>query len=134
MHLRHDNAAIPPQPEAYPGVAVRTMGSWLAERRRDELYTIGLYAYRGQTVDNRGRPYALTEVLPGSLESILGSTRVRWLFLDLSAADDEPGATWIGQPLTAKLNGRHDMVLVPRDQYDGVIFVHTVSPREKYRF
>jgi erythromycin esterase len=64
FHVRHDNAAIPPVESVFPGVPARSMGAWLADRHRDELYTIGVYAYSGSATNNSDEVYEIAE--PGA--------------------------------------------------------------------
>ena len=52
FHIRHDNSATASfQP---------TMGQWIRERFRDELYTIGLYMDRGTAAQNNRVVYPST--------------------------------------------------------------------------
>src|SRR5262249_36896485 len=37
----------------------RTMGTWVADRHRKELYTIGLFMYRGNAATNERLPYPI---------------------------------------------------------------------------
>jgi len=47
------------------------MGTHIAERRRSEVYTPGLYMYRGWAAMNDRQDYRITDHASGSLESIL---------------------------------------------------------------
>ncbi|MGD2218008.1 MAG: erythromycin esterase family protein [Gemmatimonadales bacterium] len=120
-HVRHDGLAVQPYP-------ARTMGSWLAERRGEELYTIGLYMYRGHAARNYSSVYEVARIPAGSLESMLSKADAPWHFLDLSGAQLEPGASWMFTPSVAMLDGSRRETLVPRDQYDGIVFIDSVSP------
>jgi erythromycin esterase len=129
FHLRHDNLAIPPRAEMFPNVAARTMGSWLREKYGDELYTVGLYAYRGQAMDNSGKIYTIELPEAGSLESRLHEVGVQAAFLDFSRAPRGSGTAWIDQPTTARHDGTTPLSMVLRDQYDAVLVVDEVTPR-----
>jgi erythromycin esterase len=128
FHLQHDNAAIPPLPAVFPGVRVHSMGHWLAQRHRQELYTIGVFMHQGRAANNARQVYEITPVQRGSLEAILAQAGRKSLFLDLSQPKQNPATEWMYQPATAKYNGTHDMTMVLRAQYDGVLFIHTVTP------
>jgi len=39
----------------------RSMGTWVADRHRKELYTIGLFMYRGSAATNDRRPYPILQ-------------------------------------------------------------------------
>lgn len=128
FHLQHDNAAIPPLPDVFPGARVRSMGHWVAQRRRRELYTIGVFMRQGRAANNARQIFEMTPVKPGSLEAILSQARRKYLFLDLSRPTQNPATEWMFKPATAKYNGTHDMTMILREQYDGIIFIHTASP------
>jgi erythromycin esterase len=105
------------------------MGSHVAERRRAELYTIGLYSYRGRQRDNAGNVYTVRSPMPaGSLESILYRARKRQLFVDLSRQERTPGTEWMFVPTAAHAWGVRPEPQVLRDQYDGILFVDTTNP------
>lgn len=106
-----------------------SMGSHLAERHREELYTIGLYGYRGRQRDNAGTVYPVRSPMPaGSLESILYRARKRQLFVDLSRQERTPGTEWMFEPTVAHAWGVRPESQVLRDQYDGILFVDTTNP------
>lgn len=109
-------------------VSTRTMGTWVAERHRRELYTIGLFMYRGSATQNNRRPYPIVQSRPGSLESILHRAPWRYSFVDFSRARRERGSEWIWKPITGLSWGLNAERFVPRDEYDGVLFVDTVHP------
>jgi erythromycin esterase len=104
----------------------RTMGTWVAERHRRELYTIGLFMYRGNAMLNNRRPYPIVQSRSGSLESILHQARWRYSFVDFSRAKRERGSDWMWKPISGLSWGTQPEVFVPRDEYDGVLFIDTV--------
>ena len=112
------------------GVAerMRTMGTWVAERRRHELYTIGLYMYRGGAANNARKVYRVRDAAPGSLEAILHRAPWRYTFVDLSRATPEPGSAWMTRPVVVKEWGLNNVTIVPRAEYDGLLFIDTTWP------
>ncbi len=120
-HIRHANDAVDPSPS-------RTMGGWVAERHRDALYTVGLYTYRGSAAMNNRQVYHVTQASRGSLESILYQVRKKYFFVDLSQQEKHPGTAWMFDQITTKTWGTRDVRMVLRDQYDGILFVDTVTP------
>jgi erythromycin esterase len=107
----------------------RAMGSWVAERRGAEVYTIGLYMGRGAaTLNNRSR-YAIAPPDPDSFEAILASAGWRAAFVDLSDPR-APADSWRRMPLRARDSGTTPMTLTPARAYDGVIYIDTVTPPE----
>jgi erythromycin esterase len=104
----------------------RTMGTFVSRRHRKELYTIGLFMYRGGAAQNDRRPYAIRRGAPGSLESILHRAPWQQSFVDLSKAKREQGSEWMWKPISGLSWGLNPELFVPRDEYDGILFVDTV--------
>ncbi len=73
IHVRHANAATT---WVFP-----TMGQWLSERFRDELYTIGLYPNRGTVPGTRSCQHRSGGA--GHLERLLSDAGSPQLFVDL---------------------------------------------------
>ncbi len=121
FHVRHANDRVEPTPQP------RTMGAEMEALLGDELYSIGLYMYTGVAATNEGLPYDVAPAITGSLASILYRARRRWSFVDLSEPELSPGSDWMQVPVIAKTWGINPLGMVVRDQYDGLLFVHTVS-------
>jgi erythromycin esterase len=124
-HIQHDRPAVR---TSFNSVEPRTMGAWVAERHRPELYTVGLFMHRGQAAWNDRVVYAIRTATAGSLESILYRVRRKHLFVDLLGQTNGPGREWIFQETAAKEWGFTPEWQVLRNQYDGILFVDTVSP------
>lgn len=107
-----------------------SMGSWIVARHRPELYTVGVYMYRGTAATNGRQVYSVS--IPaherGSLESVLYRARKKYLFVDMLGQQRSPGNSWMFQPIPSHEWGTELQVMVPRDQYDGILFVDTTSP------
>lgn len=106
----------------------RSMGAWIAERRRPELYTIGLFMYRGSATTNTRQVYQVTRALDNSLEAVLYRPRKYWIFTDLLGQARVAGNGWMFQSIPAKEWGTNDFRMVPRAQFDGILFIDEVSP------
>lgn len=106
----------------------RTMGTHLAERRRAELYSVGLYMYRGSAANNAGTSYPISPAGTGSLEAMMRQAGWRYAFLDLSGIARAPGTEWVFRPVSAREWGTIGMTIVPRDEYDAILFVERTSP------
>lgn len=132
FHVRRNQQAIEPREGLYPGVRVRTMGSWVAERHGEEAYAIGLFAGSGRAADSSGKPFEIAPPPPGSLEAILAGAGAGLLFVDLAGAEREPGSEWIFTRVEARENGTDPYDLIPGDQFDGLLFVAEAEPREPY--
>lgn len=124
IHVRHANEQTT---WLFP-----TMGGWLEERFRDELYTIGLYPNRG-TVPGGRTVFTIDAAEPGTLERLLSDAGAAWLFVDLLSQPRHDGTRWMYEPMLsrdASISGPQAMLpvlIVPRDQYDGLIFIDRVS-------
>jgi erythromycin esterase len=107
---------------------LRTMGTWVVERHRPELYTVGLFMYRGSAAQNNRTIYPIARMPSGSLESILHQAPWRYSFVDFSRAERAPGSEWIWKRITAMTWGTQPEQMVPRNEYDGVLFIDTTHP------
>jgi len=119
-HVRHDGPAIPPR--------ARNMGSFIVQRHRDELYTVGLFMYWGQAAWNDRTLYTITQPLQNSLEALLGRTGTPASFVNLLGEAPSPGTAWMFQPVAAKEWGFTDEDQILSRQYDGILFVDQVHP------
>jgi len=116
--------------ESAPG-RPRAMGTWVAERRGAETYTIGLFMGRGVAAHNNRELYAISSPPDASLEALIASARWTTTFLDLSATREQAEA-WASQPMLARSWGINSETIVPNRTYDGVIYIDTVTP-PRYR-
>jgi erythromycin esterase len=130
-HIQHDRARLLPGDGSTPPDVgdFNTMGHFVMQRHRAELYTVGLFMYRGSAAWNDREIYTVAPAVAGSLESLGYRVRMQHFFLDLSGARGR-GSEWVGQMIRMKEWGVWDMIQVPREQYDGILFVDTVSPPE----
>ncbi|HVH13776.1 MAG TPA: erythromycin esterase family protein [Longimicrobium sp.] len=104
------------------------MGTLVHQRRGAEVYTVGLFMYSGSAADNVRTVYPIPLPHPaGSLESLLYRARRRWVFVDFSTRAEGAGTSWMFQPIAARSWGVNTETVVPRDFYDGVLFIHTVT-------
>jgi len=123
QHREHPRDSLPAGSDA-----LRTMGTWVAERHRTELYTVGLFMYRGTATLNNRRPYRIVQSRSGSLESILHRSPWRYSYVDLSLATRAAGNDWMWKRIDGLSWGTQVERFVPRDEYDGLLFIDTVHP------
>ncbi len=121
FHIRHRNKAV-------VGNDQKTTGQFLAERRRDEMYTVGLYMGRGEAAMNDRRIYPVPDPVDGMLAAVLEQARRAYLFVDLSRAPRGPATSWMDEPINARSWGTGTMVMNLRDQYDAILYVDEVRP------
>src|SRR6476659_3276610 len=115
FHVRHDNAAI--------ASGQTTMGSFTVDRFRADLYTIGLYMNQGTAALNDRTIYIIRPAATGSMEWVLANTGPPALFVDFLGQTQESGNEWMFQSVVTRDWGTAPLVLVPRDQYDGVLLI-----------
>jgi erythromycin esterase len=84
--------------------------------------------YRGTAAYNSRMTYRVTPVAPRSLEAILHRAPWKYAYVDLLRAEHGPGTAWMRQPLVVKDWGTRQMSVVPRDEYDGLLFIDTTWP------
>ena len=119
FHIRHDNAAA-------QGLA--TMGTYVVERLRAELYTIGLFMNRGTAAFNDRSVYAIQPAPTSSMEGVLAAIGPPNLFVDFLRQSKAPGTEWFLDRIVTREWGTSNVSMVPRDQYDGVLFIDSVLP------
>jgi erythromycin esterase len=119
FHIRHANAAA-------SGSA--TMGTYVAERLRSELYTIGLYMNRGTATFNNRVVYAIQPAPAGSMEGVMAAVGPANLFVDFLNQSRQVGTEWFFDRIVTREWGTSSVPMVPRDQYDGVLFIDSVNP------
>ena len=124
IHVRHANEQTT---WVFP-----TMGGWLTKRFRDELYTIGLYPNRG-TVPGARSIFTIDPAEPGTMERLLSDAGSSQLFVDLLHQPSGDGTRWMYEPMLSRdatISGPQAMLpvlIVPRDQYDGLLFIDRVT-------
>jgi erythromycin esterase len=111
-HIRHD---------------CDTMGKPIADAYRPDVYTIGLYMYRGRAAYNHRQVYTISRPSPNSLESVFYCARRKFCYVDLLHQYREAGNAWMFDQVVAKTWGISDVEMILRDQYDGILFIDTVK-------
>ena len=124
LHIRHNNVQL--EQDAYN--KIKSMGGWLHERYSEELYTIGLYMYKGQGAYVNREVYDVKSHSPNSLESILHSTGYESCFVDLKHQEIVEGNEWMATKILTKTWGLEDLRMIPKNQYDAIILIDSVSP------
>ena len=123
-HIMHDRSSMTAPNQILP----QSMGAYIAERWRSQLYTIGLFMYRGTAANNGGIAYTVRRPLNGSLEALFYRTRKRWVFVDMLSRPRSAGTAWMFDPIPFKEWGTLDYMGAPRTLFDGILFIDTVSP------
>jgi erythromycin esterase len=96
------------------------------ERYGQQVYTIGQYEVTGEVADNSRKSYAIGLPAEGSLEQRL-NTGMALAFVDLRTTAQQRDGNWLAQPVRARYNGQHPELIVPIDQFDGLLMIAKVS-------
>lgn len=110
------------------------MGAWVAERRKADVYTIGLFMGRGVGATNSR---SLQEIMPpaiGTLEAIMANAGRKMSFVDFSQATRDPGNSWIFEPINAREWGISSLKLTPAKMYDAVLYIDSATPPQYIPF
>jgi len=130
FHIRYD------QPNVYGQGGGRTMGYYVGQRRRDEVYTVGLQMYRGRAAWNNRQTYWLRPPYrENSLEAIGYAAGRKLAVIDMLSALPGPGnsygtgSSWMDDWIfTWSWGATGPILLRPRANYDALLFVDTVHP------
>lgn len=119
-HLRHQGTGFVPD---------GNMGALTHNELAAQMYTIGLYMYRGQHTFNDRTVQDVSAPLDFSLEAIFHSKRQSYLFLDFeNASTTDSGAAWLDQVTPTWAWGSFQVSMRLRDEYDGVLIIDSVNP------
>ena len=119
-HIRH-------QGDSVVWYGFRSMGQNLAERRRQDLYTVGFFMGRGYSVTNGKDLYQILDPPAGTLSAVLEQARQKYLFVDLSGAPSGTATAWMDKTINARTWGFGTSNQVLREQYDGLIYIDEVQ-------
>jgi erythromycin esterase len=108
----------------------KSMATYLAERRKRDMYTIGFFMGRGVQAE-RAAPPKLARFdaqAENSLESVMASAGRKMSFVDFSQVKPAPSNEWIFSPIPARDWGVKPIELVVSQVFDGLIYIDTVTP------
>ncbi|GED03202.1 erythromycin esterase family protein [Bacillus atrophaeus] len=125
-HLRKQNTKVI---KDWIQISGPNMGDYLPERIKKQTYTIGIYAYSGESLGNDGTIAPVNSShQPTSLEALLKSARHPYTFVDFLHTKNRKGTSWIYTPRTALYWGNNEEEMILKEQYDGVIWIEHISP------
>lgn len=119
FHVRYDGAAVH---EGTP-----SHGAVVRKALQDKVFTIGMYTGTGSHGLNDGEVAAIAPAPDHSLEALLSQAGQRVHYVRLRGVTGQ-GTEWMDRPLHTWDFGQSTEVLVPRDQYDALIYIHEMSP------
>ncbi|MET0856299.1 MAG: erythromycin esterase family protein [Telluria sp.] len=110
--------------------AAKTMGNYVGERRKAEVYTVGLFMGRGAAAQNNQARYEIAAPAAGTFDAVMSNGGAKYAFVDFSAARPAPETSWIFAPIVMRSWGVNSANLTPALGYDGVLYIDTVTPPE----
>lgn len=122
FHISHDHLNI------YYIRGFPNMGSHVIEQFGPELYTVGIFMYRGQAANNNQSVYDIKTPQVNSLEGIFYQARCKYMFVDMLNEVQLPGNSWMFENIKALHWGTTIFGMIPRNQYDAILFIDTVEP------
>ena len=123
-HIRNDGERVEPFHE-------KSMGQWLVEWRRSDVFTLGLTMGWGTARRNNGALYDVEVPTHGELESILRSVGSSPFVVNLSGILRSPGTEWAFLPQVARRDGTREEHFIPADQFDAILFIDEVTPARR---
>ncbi|SEM80457.1 erythromycin esterase family protein [Lihuaxuella thermophila] len=104
-----------------------TMGQLLPQQLQKDSYVVGLYMNRGVSALNNRQPAPVRYPHPeGNLESILSKSGNPNIFVDLLHTKNKKATSWMFTGRQVLDWGLWDERIVPREQYDGILFIDEV--------
>lgn len=114
----------------------RVMGMWLADRWKDDLFTIGFYLSSGEQANNDRQVRPMSANAPDSVEGIFAAAfqqdnRGRARFLVLPKQNQAGrGDDWLHQPISNKVWSSTENSSIMSQSYDAIIVIRDAqAPR-----
>ena len=134
-HIQHHNSVIQ---GGGPIAAANNMGYWLSQWFDQEIYTVGLFMYEGQAASAGRQVHDLGEYQSNSLEAILAQTNSEYCFVNLLDRINIPGNSWMFEYIISRewedAGQREDETIIPKDQFNGILFIRNVHPPDYLRY
>lgn len=114
----------------------RVMGMWLADRWKDDLFTIGFYLSSGEQANNDRQVFPMSANSPDGVEGIFAATfqqdnrgRARLLVLPKQNQAGR-GDDWLHQPISNKVWSSTENSSIMAQSYDAIIVIRDAqAPR-----
>ncbi|MBW3552552.1 MAG: erythromycin esterase family protein [Gemmatimonadetes bacterium] len=124
--LHNDHARLGPF-EVGPH-RVRSVGVFLREWYRDEVFSIGFSMGRGSIADNARREREVAAPIPGGIESFLAAGANAAGYLVLSGNRSAAVREWAGRSRPYLRMGLTPETMIPSEEFDALFYIHRVRP------
>ncbi|PFQ36411.1 erythromycin esterase [Bacillus cereus] len=133
-HIRKQNSKMIldwSKVQQYNYVAPNMM-DYLPQPIKDQMYTIGVFAYSGSSWDdvNEKVTPVHNQHEEQSVEKIISTVGSPHVFVNLKGESNHPETSWMFTPTAASYWGMKDNeeIMIPTEQYDGILWLEKTSP------
>jgi len=109
-----------------------SMGELLAQRRREEMYTVGFYMGHGMANNGAPNPTQVFAPPPDTVEGVLANGGMKYAFVDFSKAAPAASTSWFTAENTVREFGVWPKRIVPARSFDAIFYTDAVTPSGKY--
>lgn len=108
------------------------MMDYLPQRIKNQMYTIGVFAYSGSSWDDGNE-----DIIPvhneheeQSIEKIISTVGSPHVFVNLKGESNRPETSWMFTSTAASYWGIKDKeeIMIPTEQYDGILWLEKTTP------
>ncbi|PEE39779.1 erythromycin esterase family protein [Bacillus pseudomycoides] len=127
-HIRKQNSKMImgfPYTKKYPN-----MIDVLPKYLKDQMYSVGLYAYSGSSLDDQNDKveYVIDKHQANSIEEILKSAQHPQVFVNLKDEKNRPETSWMYSQIIGQYWGKLPEYMIPNQHYDGILWLEHISP------
>jgi erythromycin esterase len=105
-----------------------SMGHWIADRRKQDLFSIGLFMGRGVVAAENRKPYRVLTMSQDTLTATMASAERKFSYFDFAGAPRVSGSEWIFQSINTMYGGLIPNKITPATAFDAGIYIDTVTP------
>lgn len=129
-HIRKQNSKMIQDFTNEFGYAGPNMIDFTPKFVKDQMYSIGLFAYSGSSLaDNNKTVEQVSEThKENSIEQILKAAQHPHIFVNLKDETNRPETSWMFSPVIGKYWGNKDEIMIPNQQYDGIMWLEHITP------
>ena len=99
---------------------------------KDQMYSVGLYAYSGSSLDDQNEKveYVIDKHQANSIEEILKSAQHPQVFVNLKDEKNRPETSWMYSQIIGQYWGKWPEYMIPNQHYDGILWLEHISPSQ----
>ncbi|SFI05698.1 MULTISPECIES: erythromycin esterase family protein [unclassified Bacillus (in: firmicutes)] len=124
-HIRKQNSKMVQTVLQFPN-----MMDMIPHYLKNQMYTVGLFAYSGSSLgmDNHKLVPVKETHQANSVEEILKVAQHPQVFVNLKGEENRPETSWMYRPIIGQYWGFIDEIMIPNQQYDGILWLEHISP------